>query len=115
VARAKHAPEATPSGPGQCHAAAILGDESGRRTSIRADVLAVDEKLNPRQATLVTAFLEHARLTLADCERLFPDVARRTREESIAHEGELLSSPTTLSRGQRYESEHVLGQQGPGQ
>lgn len=41
--------------------------------AIRADVLAVDEKLNPRQATLVTAFLERARLTLADCKRLFPD------------------------------------------
>jgi hypothetical protein len=40
--------------------------------AIRADVLAVDKKLNPRQATLVTAFLERARLTLADCERRFP-------------------------------------------
>jgi hypothetical protein len=51
--------------------------------AIRADVLAVDKKLNPRQATLVTAFLERARLTLADCERLFPDVARRTLQRDL--------------------------------
>ncbi len=43
--------------------------------AIRADVLAVNKKLNPRQATLVTAFIERAQLTLADCERLFHDVA----------------------------------------
>jgi Fic family protein len=51
--------------------------------AIRADVLAVDKKLNPRQATLVSAFLERTRLTLADCERLFPDVARRTLQRDL--------------------------------
>jgi Fic family protein len=51
--------------------------------AIRADVIAAAKKLNPRQATLVTAFLERTSLSLAECERLFPDVARRTLQRDL--------------------------------
>lgn len=51
--------------------------------AIRADVLATSKKLNPRQAALVTAFLEHTTLSLAECERLLPDVTRRTLQRDL--------------------------------
>lgn len=53
--------------------------------AIRADVIAAARKLNSRQATLVAAFLAHTTLTLADCERLLPDVARRTLQRDLKH------------------------------
>jgi Fic family protein len=51
--------------------------------AIRADVLATHRKLNPRQAALVTAFLERTTLSVAECERLLPDVARRTLQRDL--------------------------------
>jgi Fic family protein len=51
--------------------------------AIRADVLATQKQLNPRQASLVAAFLERTSLSLADCERLMPDVARRTLQRDL--------------------------------
>ena len=38
---------------------------------------------NARQAILVAAFLEHARLSLAECEKLLPEVARRTVQRDL--------------------------------
>jgi Fic family protein len=51
--------------------------------AIRADVIAGSKKLNARQASLVAAFLERSKLSLADCEKLFPDVARRTLQRDL--------------------------------
>jgi len=51
--------------------------------AIRANVIAAAKKLNGRQTSLVTAFLERASLSLADCEKLFPDVARRTLQRDL--------------------------------
>jgi len=51
--------------------------------AIRADVIAAAKKLNERQASLVAAFLERGNLSLADCERLLPDVARRTLQRDL--------------------------------
>jgi Fic family protein len=51
--------------------------------AIRADVIAGSKKLNSRQAGLVAAFLERPKLTLAELEKLFPDVARRTVQRDL--------------------------------
>lgn len=51
--------------------------------AIRGDVIASSKRLNGRQATLVAAFLERLRLSLADCEKLLPDVARRTVQRDL--------------------------------
>ncbi|XYI00004.1 hypothetical protein ACMHYB_09685 [Sorangium sp. So ce1128] len=51
--------------------------------AIRADVVAASKKLNARQAALIVAFLERAKLSLADCEKLMPDVARRTLQRDL--------------------------------
>lgn len=51
--------------------------------AIRADVIATGKKLNARQASLVAAFLEQTKLSLADCEKLLPDVARRTLQRDL--------------------------------
>ncbi|MDQ3031519.1 MAG: hypothetical protein M3Y87_03815 [Myxococcota bacterium] len=51
--------------------------------AIRADVLATSKQLNARQAALVAAFLAQAKLSLADCEKLLPDVARRTLQRDL--------------------------------
>jgi Fic family protein len=51
--------------------------------AIRADVIAASKKLNRRQASLVAAFLERHKLSLAECEKLFPDVARRTLQRDL--------------------------------
>jgi len=53
--------------------------------AIRADLLATSKNLNARQASLVAGFLEHTKLSLADCERLLPDVARRTLQRDLKH------------------------------
>ncbi len=51
--------------------------------AIRADVITANKKLNARQASLVGAFLERSRLSLADCEKLLPGVARRTLQRDL--------------------------------
>ncbi len=51
--------------------------------AIRADVLAAEQKLNARPAALVSAFMAQTRLSLADCEALLPDVARRTVQRDL--------------------------------
>ncbi len=51
--------------------------------AIRADILATQKQPNPRQASLVAAFLERTSLSLADCERLMPDVAHRTLQRDL--------------------------------
>ncbi|WP_437601024.1 hypothetical protein WMF28_05525 [Sorangium sp. So ce590] len=51
--------------------------------AIRADVVATAKKLNPRQASLVAAFLGEGKLSLAACEKLLPDVARRTLQRDL--------------------------------
>jgi Fic family protein len=51
--------------------------------AIRADVVAASKKLNSRQAQLVAAFIEKGTLSLADCELLFQDVARRTLQRDL--------------------------------
>lgn len=51
--------------------------------AIRADLLAADKKLNSRQTRLVAAFLERTTMSLADCEKLLPEVARRTLQRDI--------------------------------
>jgi Fic family protein len=51
--------------------------------AIKADVIAASKKLNVRQATLVAVFLERSKLTLAEAEKLFPDVARRTVQRDL--------------------------------
>ncbi len=51
--------------------------------AIRADVLARSSHLNARQAMLVAAFLARAEMSLADCEQLLPDVARRTVQRDL--------------------------------
>jgi Fic family protein len=51
--------------------------------AIRADVIATAKKLNARQSSLVAAFLERNNLSLADCEKLLPDVARRTIQRDL--------------------------------
>jgi Fic family protein len=51
--------------------------------AIRADVIAASKKLNARQASLVAAFLERKKLSLADGENLFPDVIRRTLQRDL--------------------------------
>jgi Fic family protein len=51
--------------------------------AIRADVIAAGKKLNARQASLVAVFLEQTKLSLADCQKLLPDVARRTLQRDL--------------------------------
>ncbi len=51
--------------------------------AIRADVVAASHKLNARQRSLVAAFLERTSLSLADCEKLLPEVARRTIQRDL--------------------------------
>jgi len=51
--------------------------------AIRADVIAASKKLNARQASLVATFLERSKLTLAETEKRFPDVARRTLQRDL--------------------------------
>jgi Fic family protein len=51
--------------------------------AIRAEVIATAKKLNSRQSSLVAAFLERSNLSLADCEKLLPDVARRTIQRDL--------------------------------
>jgi Fic family protein len=51
--------------------------------AIRADVIAAGKQLNGRQRGLVTAFLERSNLSLADCEKLLPGVARRTVQRDL--------------------------------
>ncbi len=51
--------------------------------AIRADVIATGKKLNARQASLIAAFLEQGKLSLADCEKLLPNVARRTLQRDL--------------------------------
>jgi Fic family protein len=51
--------------------------------AIRADVIAAANKLNVRQTSLVAAFLERTSLSLADCEKLLPDVTRRTLQRDL--------------------------------
>lgn len=51
--------------------------------AIRADVLANEHALNARQALLVGALVERGVMTLADAERLLPDVARRTVQRDL--------------------------------
>ncbi|MEI8254120.1 MAG: hypothetical protein WCJ30_00440 [Deltaproteobacteria bacterium] len=57
--------------------------------AIRADVLASEKSLNARQTILVGALLERGSLTLADAERLLPDVARRTVQRDLKRLTEL--------------------------
>ncbi|MEO8183590.1 MAG: Fic family protein [Deltaproteobacteria bacterium] len=74
----------------------------------RADVLATSKNLNPRQATLVTAFLEHTALSLADCEKLLPNVARRTVQRDLKRlvevglVAEMGQGPTDPTRSYRW-------------
>jgi len=51
--------------------------------AIRADVLAAYHKLNAGQALLTAVFIERAGLSLSDCEKLMPDVARRTLQRDL--------------------------------
>jgi Fic family protein len=51
--------------------------------AIHADVIAASKRLNARQASLVAAFLDRPRLTLAEAEKLLPDVARRTVQRDL--------------------------------
>jgi Fic family protein len=51
--------------------------------AIRADVVAREQGLSARQATLLAAFISSRRLSLADCEVLLPDVARRTVQRDL--------------------------------
>src|SRR5690606_28568171 len=51
--------------------------------AIRADVVTAGKKLNARQGVLVAAFLDQRRLSVADCEKLLPDVARRTIQRNL--------------------------------
>jgi len=51
--------------------------------AIRADVVATEHGLNERQTTLIDAFIARKRLSLADCEGLLPDVARRTIQRDL--------------------------------
>ncbi len=57
--------------------------------AIRADVIAADNGLNERQAVLVGALLERGSLTLAEAERLLPDVVRRTVQRDLKRLAEL--------------------------
>ena len=76
--------------------------------SIRADVIVSSKKLNARQASLVAAFLERANLSLADCEKVLPDVARRTVQRDLKHLvdagliGEVGQGPTDPTRHYRW-------------
>jgi DeoR/GlpR family transcriptional regulator of sugar metabolism len=49
----------------------------------RGSVIAADNGLNERQAILVGALLERGSLTLAEAERLLPDVVRRTVQRDL--------------------------------
>ena len=51
--------------------------------AIRVDVVATEKKLNTRQTSLVAAFLDHSQLSLAECEKLLPAVARRTVQRDL--------------------------------
>lgn len=51
--------------------------------AIRADVLAIESGLNSRQARLVSELLEQGSLTLAEAERLLPEVTRRTVQRDL--------------------------------
>jgi Fic family protein len=76
--------------------------------AIRADVIATSKKLNARQARLVEAFLERGHLSLADCEKVLPDVARRTVQRDLKHLvdagliGEVGQGPTDPTRHYRW-------------
>lgn len=76
--------------------------------AIRADVIASRSKLNPRQATIVAAFIERQTLTVGDCEKLLPGVARRTlqRDLKVLVEAELVAEvghgPTDPTRHYRW-------------
>jgi Fic family protein len=76
--------------------------------AIRADVIARAKKLNSRQSGLVAAFLEGSNLSLADCEKLLPDVARRTIQRDLkvlvdaGLVGEVGQGPTDPTRHYRW-------------
>jgi Fic family protein len=76
--------------------------------AIRADVIAASNKLNARQASLVVAFLERGDLSVADCEKVLPDVARRTVQRDLKHLvdaaliGEVGQGPTDPTRRYRW-------------
>jgi len=76
--------------------------------AIRADVIGASKKLNARQASLVAAFLERGSLSLADCEKVLPGVARRTLQRDLKHLvdagliGEVGQGPTDPTRHFRW-------------
>ncbi len=76
--------------------------------AIQIEVLAHSRGLNQRQAELLTALRERGRLTLADCENLFPDVARRTIQRDLKGlvDGQLVAEmghgPTDPTRHYRW-------------
>jgi Fic family protein len=76
--------------------------------AIRADVIAAAKKLNARQTSLVAAFIERSQLTLADCEKVLPDIARRTVQRDLKHLvaagliGEVGQAPTDPTRHYRW-------------
>lgn len=66
--------------------------------AIRADVLAAENGLNERQAVLVGALLETGSLSVAEAERLLPDVARRTVQRDLKRLSEV-GLVTQVGRG----------------
>jgi Fic family protein len=76
--------------------------------AIRADVIAAAKRLNSRQASLVAAFLERTSLSLAECEKTLPNVARRTVQRDLKHLvdagliGEVGQGPTDPTRHYRW-------------
>ena len=66
--------------------------------AIRADVLATEKGLNERQPVLVGALLARGSLSLAEAERLLPDVARRTVQRDLKRLGEV-GRVTEVGRG----------------
>jgi Fic family protein len=66
--------------------------------AIRADVLAAEKGLNERQTVLVGALLERGSLSLAEAERLLPDVARRTVQRDLKRLAEV-GLVTEVGRG----------------
>jgi Fic family protein len=76
--------------------------------ALRADVIAEGKGLNDRQATLLAVILESATLSLADAEKLFPNVARRTLQRDLKQLveagliGEVGQGPTDPTRHYRW-------------
>jgi Fic family protein len=53
-------------------------------SAIRADVLAREHRLNPRQSAALTHLMENPLVTIRDLEALFPSVSRRTLERDLS-------------------------------